>query len=83
MLPLKCPRMRDFNKQVIYICIFVQYFFFQVIEYAAKVQICKTTNTVCLQSVNAACDKVGFCDEHGAGVYDCTRLHQRRSKARD
>ena len=40
-------------------------------------------NTVCLQSVDAACDKVVFCDEHGAGVYDCTRLQQRRSKARD
>ena len=27
--------------------------------------------------------KVGFCDENATGVYDCTRLLRRRSKARD
>ena len=62
---------------------FVQSSFCKVTEYIAKVQICQQTYTACLQSADAACDKVEFCDEHGAGVYDCTRLYQRRSKARD
>ena len=36
-----------------------------------------------LLSVDAACGKVVFCDEHGEGVYYRTRPNQHRSKARD
>ena len=38
---------------------------------------------VYLQSADAACGEVAFCDEHGEGVYFRTRLPRRRSKARD
>ena len=32
---------------------------------------------------DAVCGNVVFCAEYDAGVYDCTRLHRRRSKARE
>ena len=39
--------------------------------------------TLRFHPADAACGKVGFCAEYGAGVYYRTRPHRRRSKARD
>ncbi len=42
----------------------------------------KMASKTLLQSVDAVCGKVEFCAEYGTGVYDCTRLLRRRSKAK-
>ena len=53
---------------------------------ASAVKICKRANKGLIQTVDAACDKVGFCDEYGAGVYyvlDCSGAGARRKIVHD
>jgi hypothetical protein len=44
-------------------------------KHITQAAICQLANAGVIQTVDAACDKVGFCDEYGAGVYcvlDCS-----------
>ena len=50
-------------------------------KHITQAAICQLANAGVIQMVDAACDKVGFCDEYGAGVYyvlDCSGAGARR-----
>ena len=50
-------------------------------KHITQAAICQLANAGVIQTVDAACDKVGFCDEYGAGVYyvlDCSGTGARR-----